>query len=147
MNRALKTRTNLRDAKKKYDGKLPQISKVPAMNSFCLYLKISVLSFMNKALQIQPSIHWDRLPKPTPPGASCYIYCINGKRIRKFFDFSVRRSCLFSHSPKNTILRIRCLSLLPFKKRSISLSNQLNQYFPPSRVHFSRYVLGGENQY
>ena len=29
-------------------------------------------------------------------------------------------------------------SLLPFKKRSISLSNQLNQYFPPSRVHFSR---------
>ena len=96
---------------------------------------------MNKALKIQPSIHWDRLPKPTPPGASCYIYCINGKRIRKFFDFSVRRSCLFSHSPKNTILRIRCLSLLPFKKRSISLSNQLNQHFPSSRVHFSRYFL------
>ena len=62
MNRALKTGTNLRDAKKKYDGKLPQISKVPAMNSFCLYLKISALSFMNKALKIQPNIHWGRLP-------------------------------------------------------------------------------------
>ena len=39
-----------------------QISPVPAMNSFCLYLKISVLSFINKALKIQPSIHWGRLP-------------------------------------------------------------------------------------
>ena len=62
MNRALKARTNLRDAKKKYDEKLPQISKVPAMNSFCLHLKISVLSFMNKALKIQLSIYWGRLP-------------------------------------------------------------------------------------
>ena len=62
MNRALKARTNLRDAKKKYDDKLPQISKVPAMNSFCLHLKIIVLSFMNKALKIQLSIYWGRLP-------------------------------------------------------------------------------------
>ena len=30
-------------------------------------------------------------------------------------------------------------SLLLFKKRSIS--NQLNQHFPPSRVHYSRYFL------
>ena len=35
-----------------------QISPVPAMNNFCLYLKISVLSFINKALKIQPSINW-----------------------------------------------------------------------------------------
>ena len=66
MNRALKARTNLCDAKKKYDDKLPQISNVPAMNSFCLYLKINVLSFMNKAVKIQPSIswggYWGRLP-------------------------------------------------------------------------------------
>ena len=62
MNRALKARTNLRDAKKKYDDKLPQIGKVPAMNSFCLHLKIIVLSFMNKALKIQLSIYWGRLP-------------------------------------------------------------------------------------
>ena len=34
MDRSLKTGTNLRDPKKKYDNKLPQISKVPAMNSF-----------------------------------------------------------------------------------------------------------------
>ena len=39
----LETGTNLRDAKKKYDDKLTQINKVPAMNSFCSYLKISVL--------------------------------------------------------------------------------------------------------
>ena len=32
MNRGLKAKTNLRDAKKKYDDKLPQISKIPAMN-------------------------------------------------------------------------------------------------------------------
>ena len=57
MDRSLKTGTNLRDAKEKYNDKLPQISKVPAMNDFCLSLKISVLSFMNKALKIQPSIH------------------------------------------------------------------------------------------
>ena len=55
---------------------IQQISPVPAMNSFCLYLKISMLSFINKALKIQPSIHWGRLPKPTPSGASCYINCI-----------------------------------------------------------------------
>ena len=62
MDRSLKTGTNLRDAKEKHNNKLPQISKVPAMNDFCLYLKISVLSFMNKALKIQPSIHLGRLP-------------------------------------------------------------------------------------
>ena len=55
---------------------IQQISPVSAMNSFCLYLKISMLSFINKALKIQPSIHWGRLPKPTPSGASCYINCI-----------------------------------------------------------------------
>ena len=76
MNRSLKTGTNLRDAKKKYADKLLQISKVPAMNSFCLYLKISVLSFMNKALKIQPSIYWGRLPCSTPPGTSCSVNCI-----------------------------------------------------------------------
>ena len=76
MDRALKTGTNLRDAKKKYYEKLPQIIKVPAINNFCLYLKISVLSFMNKALKIQLSIHLGRLPQPTPPGTSCSINCI-----------------------------------------------------------------------
>ena len=29
-----------------------QISPVPAMNSICLYLKISMLSFINKALKV-----------------------------------------------------------------------------------------------
>ena len=39
-------------------------------------LKISLLSFMNKALKIQPSIYWGRLPYPTPPGALCSMNCI-----------------------------------------------------------------------
>ena len=59
-----------------------QIRQVPTTNNFCLCLKISVLSFINKALKIKQSIHWGRLPQPTPPppslpGASCsikYIY-------------------------------------------------------------------------
>ena len=103
------------------------------MNSFCLYLKISVLSFMNKALKIQPSIYWGRLPYPTPPGGFMF------HELHLFFDFSVRRSCQFSHSPK-TGLCVFFLSLT-VQKRSISLSNQLNQHFPPSRVHFSRYFV------
>ena len=41
MNRALKTGTNLRDAKKKYYDKLPQISKVPAINDFVCILKLA----------------------------------------------------------------------------------------------------------
>ena len=53
-----------------------QISQVPPTNSFCLYLKISVLSYISKALKIERSIHWGRLPQPTPPGASCSINCI-----------------------------------------------------------------------
>ena len=56
MNRALKTGTNLCDAKKNMMTNLHQISQVPAMNSFCLYIKITVLSFINKALKIQPSL-------------------------------------------------------------------------------------------
>ena len=39
MNRALKTGTNLCDAKKHTMTNIQQISKVPAMNSFCLHLK------------------------------------------------------------------------------------------------------------
>ena len=74
MNRALKARTNLRDAKKKYDDKLPQISNVPAMNSFCLYLKMSVLSFMNKAVKIQPSISWGGYWGRLPPGGGALPY-------------------------------------------------------------------------
>ena len=62
MNRALKTGTNLRDAKKNMMTNIQQISQVPTVNSFCLYLKITVLSFINKALKIEQSIHWDRLP-------------------------------------------------------------------------------------
>ena len=61
MNRALKTGTNLRDAKKNMMTNIQQISQVPTVNSFCLYLKITVLSFINKALKIEQSIHWDRL--------------------------------------------------------------------------------------
>ena len=102
MNRALKTGTNLRDAKKTYDDKLPQISKVPAMNSFCLYLKISMLSFMNKALKMQPSIYWGRLTLAYPSWGFMfhYLHLPSDKCKCKFFDFSVRRSCQFSHSPK-----------------------------------------------
>ena len=62
MNRALKTGTNLRDAKKNMMTNIRQISQVPTTNSFCLYLKISVLSFINKALKIEQSIHWGGLP-------------------------------------------------------------------------------------
>ena len=76
MNRALKTGTNLRDAKKNMMTNIRQISQVPTTNSFCLHLKISVLSFINKALKIKQSIHWGRLPQPTSPGASCSINCI-----------------------------------------------------------------------
>ena len=63
MNRALKTGTNLREAKKNTMTNIQQIicSKVPAMKSFCLYLKNSMLSFMNKALKIQLSIYGGRL--------------------------------------------------------------------------------------
>ena len=57
MNRALKTRTNLHDAKKNMMTKIRQISQVPTTNSFCLYLKISVLSFIVEALKIEQSIH------------------------------------------------------------------------------------------
>ena len=76
MNRALKARTNLRDAKKKYDDKLPQISNVPAMNSFCLYLKMSVLSFMNKAVKIQPSISWGGYWGRLPPGGGGHSHTL-----------------------------------------------------------------------
>ena len=71
MNRALKTGTNLCDAKKNMMTNIQQISQVPTANSFCLYLKISVLSFIklvsvlsviNKALKIKQSIHMGRLP-------------------------------------------------------------------------------------
>ena len=62
MNRALKTGNNLSDAKKNMMTNIRQISWVPTMNSFCLYLTISVLSFINKAFTIQSSIHWGRLP-------------------------------------------------------------------------------------
>ena len=62
MNRALETGTNLHNAKKNMMTNMQQIGQVLAMNSFCLYLKISALSFMNKALKIQPNIHWGRLP-------------------------------------------------------------------------------------
>ena len=51
MNRALKTGTNLRDAKKHTMTNMRQISELPAMNSF-----------VNKASKIQPSIHCGRLP-------------------------------------------------------------------------------------
>ena len=108
--------------KKKYDDKLRQIStKVPAINSFCLYLKISVLSFMNKALKIQPSIYWGRLPYPTPPGTSCSIklHLPSSKCLGEFFDFSVRRSCQFSHSPKTR-----------FYVFFLSLTVQKKVYFP-----------------
>ena len=56
----------------------------------CLYLKISLLSFINKALKIQPSIHWGRLPYPTPPppGASCSINCIY-HLVNVLFKFSI----------------------------------------------------------
>ena len=77
MNRALKTGTNLRDAKKNMMTNIRQISQVPTTNSFCLYLKTSVLSFINKALKIERSIHWGRQPYPPPlPWASCSINCI-----------------------------------------------------------------------
>ena len=62
MNRALKTGTNLRDAKKNTMTNIRQISEVPTTNSFCLYLKIGVLKSINKALEIEQSIHWGRLP-------------------------------------------------------------------------------------
>ena len=64
MNRALKTGTNMSDAKKNMMTNTRQIiiSWVPTMNSFCLYLTISVLSFINKAFKIQSSIHWGSLP-------------------------------------------------------------------------------------
>ena len=62
MNGALKTGTNLSDAKKNMMTNIRQISRVPTMNSFCLYLTISVLSFINNAFKIQSSIHWGRLP-------------------------------------------------------------------------------------
>ena len=39
MNRALKTGTNLSNGKKYTMTNMRQISKVPAMNSFCLQLK------------------------------------------------------------------------------------------------------------
>ena len=128
--------------KKKYDDKLPQIStKVPAMNSFCLYLKISVLSFMNRALKIQQSIYWGRLPKPTPPGTSCSINCIYHP-VNVLVNFST----FLSDAHVNFLIRQKprfCVFFLSLtvQKRSISLSNQLNQHFPPSRVHFSRYFL------
>ena len=54
MNRALKTGTNLRDAKKNIMTNIRQISQVLTTNS--------VLSFINKALKIEQSIHWGRLP-------------------------------------------------------------------------------------
>ena len=137
MNRALKARTNLRDAKKKKDDKLPQIStKVPAMNSFCLYLKISVLSFMNKALKIQPSIYWGRLPQPTPPGTSCSINCIYHP-VNVLVNFST----FLSDAHVNFLIRQKtrlCVFFvsLTVQKRSISLSNQLNQQIDyPTVVH------------
>ena len=78
MNRALKTGTNLRNAKKSMMTNIQQISQVPTMNSFCLYLTISVLSFIhvNKAFKIQQAcIGAGYLSLPTP-GASCSINCI-----------------------------------------------------------------------
>ena len=63
MNRALKTGTNLSNAKKYTMTNMQQISKVPAMNSFCLQLKekSAFIKIMNKAFKIQPSIHQGRL--------------------------------------------------------------------------------------
>ena len=125
-----------------YDKLLQISTKVPAMNSFCLYLKISVLLFMNKALKIQPSIYWGRLPQPTPPGTSCSINCIYHP-----VNVLVNVSTFLSDAHVNFLIRQTehdsrySFSLLLFKKRSISLSNQLNQHFPHSRVHFSRYFL------
>ena len=48
MNRALKTGTNLRDAKKNMMTNIRQISQVPTTNSFCLYLKVRMLSFIDR---------------------------------------------------------------------------------------------------
>ena len=83
MNRALKTGTNLCDAKMYTMINMRQISKVSAMNSFCLQLnEESAFHLMNKAFKRQPSIHRGRLPQPTPPPppplpeTSCSIDCI-----------------------------------------------------------------------
>ena len=51
----------------------------------------------------------------------------------KFFDFSMPRSCQFSHSVNNTILRVLSFTLI-VQQKSISLSNQL--YQQENRVHF-----------
>ena len=119
-----------------------QIStKVPAINSFCLYLKISALSFMNKALKIQPSIYWGKLPYPTLPGTSCSINCIYHP-VNVLVNFST----FLSDAHVNFLIRQKTRFYIFFlsltvEKRSISLSNQLNQHFPLSRVPFSRYFL------
>ena len=112
MNRALETGTNLRNAKKNMMTNMQQIGQVLAMNSFCLYLKISVLSFMNKALKIQPSIYWGRLPCSTPPGTSCSVNCIYHP-VNVLVNFSTFLSdghVNFLIREKNTILRILSLS-------------------------------------
>ena len=48
MIRALKTGTNLHNAEKNMMTNIRQISQVPTTNSFCLYLKISVISFIDR---------------------------------------------------------------------------------------------------
>ena len=137
MDRSLKTGTNLRDAKKKYADKLPQISKVPARKSFCLYLKISALSFMNKALKIKPSIYWGRLPYPTPLGASCSINCIYHP-VNVLVNFST----FLSDAHVSFLIRQKHVRFCAFflsltvQKRSISLSHQLNQQIDyPTMIH------------
>ena len=110
MNRALKTGTNLRDAKKNTMTNIRQISQVPTMNSFCLYLIISLLSFINKALKIQPSIHWGRLPYPTlPPRASCSINCIY-HLVNVLFKFSVSFATEVGKKKKNRPSHGQCFN-------------------------------------
>ena len=101
---------------------------------------------MNKAFKIQQSIYWGRLPWPTPPWTSCSINCIYHP-VNVLVNFST----FLSDAHVNFLIRqktrfyVFSLSLLLFKKRSISLSNQLNEHFPPSIVHFSRYFLAEKN--
>ena len=109
------------------------------MNSFCLYLKISVLSFMNKALKIQPSKYWGKLPCSTPPGTSCSINCIYHP-VNVLLNFST----FLSDAHVNFLIRQKTrfyVFFLALTVQKSSISNKLNQYFPHSRVHFSRYFL------
>ena len=94
---------------------------------------------MNKAFKIQQSIYWGRLPWPTPPWTSCSINCIYHP-VNVLVNFST----FLSDAHVNFLIRqkTRFYAFFPsltVQKRYISLSNQLNQYFPPSRVHFPRY--------